>query len=233
VTVRATPAAAGSARPPSTAGRLADLSSYRYTVRIDGVGGPAAGLFAEISAPLGSPTPIAGQAVTLDVTGAYVKPDRATTTWRFSGNALTLTFIGRDRWAQFGTIITGPTPGNRTPNDMSLAGQAWDAAFSPMLSRLSCADAREIVNGMSTRRCTSRDTGATALNPVFEQFGAGPAGIRSVTSALTDVWLTDGAYPARLRSEISGLDGQGREFRLRIEIDVTDVNGQITVAAPR
>ena len=74
----ASTATTGSSGNVKTA-QLSSLDSYRYTLKMEGTGtgGPLADIRDSLGSIPGGTTPKANEAVTFNVDGAYVKPDKA------------------------------------------------------------------------------------------------------------------------------------------------------------
>jgi len=219
---------------PASGARLSSLRSYRYTLRIAGAGSPLVGLAGELLSQASLATPTISDSVTVDVSGAFVSPDRAVNDWRVGGLSFTLTYIGRDRWTTRAGTITGPNSASRDSSDISLSNQVWDDGILPILRFFACDNLRETVNGQATGKCVFRTPFKEQISSFLNWIGGGPNQIGSVTGSLIEVWLAeDGGHPVRVRAEMTGLDGRGLPFNLRVDLDVTNVNSAITINPPR
>lgn len=196
-------------------GKLADLNSYRYTIKIDGAGGL-----------LGAGVPGAANAA-LEMKGAYVKPDRGEYTITIGGQVLTTTTtIARQQWAAFAGITAPPTTlTNPTHSDYSLLADFWDDTLN--IGDFTCASGRETVNGVSTRKCTAKEAFAREALGGIDQLTLG-----TVSRASAEVWISDNGYPVKSLVEIGGTSS-GTSYTMKVEVNVTDINSNITINQPR
>ena len=229
------PANSPTADPTSTSGgtssgRLQDLDSYRYKVKLEGSGGP----LTDLSAGLGSiPGASAGDDVSMEVTGAYVKPDRAEMTISVGGISVALTSIGQQEWVSIGGLVQGPMPiSSAAAGDISIAVAFWDDGFLNSAGNFVCTGDRENVNGVSTRKCSIDKETFDQLRQLGGVFGDEESGIRDLTTFALELWVADAGYAVRVRAEMAGKDTGDNDFSLKVELDVTDVNANIEISPP-
>ncbi len=241
---KATPAPTG--RPgtqtngaaPVRAG-LADLTSYKCTLRIEGNGGPLADLESLLS-PTGA-TPGA-QAVSFEGNVTFVKPDKAQVSIKLGGETFGQTTIGRQQWSTLGGLTVGPNAvGPQTPSDLSVCASFWDDGFAESASSFQCTGSRESVNGQQTRKCSiDKNTFDQVRQLVGGVLGDPDSGIKDLTRFQMELWVTEGTnsvpagLPARFRADMAGKDMSNRDFAIKIDLDVTNINDSgLSVAAPK
>jgi hypothetical protein len=76
------------------------------------------------------------------------------------------------------------------------------------------------VNGISTQHYTSSYAG-------WSQYWNG-----DVEDAKGDVWMAAAGYPVRYRFEATGIDDEGYKGSVLWTMELTDVNGAVTIEAP-
>lgn len=222
----ATPAGEGLAP-----GSLGDLNSYRYSLKMEIRG--LESLWAEGMEGLGGAEPAAmPETLTLEVTGAFVAPDKAEARMRIGGLAdeLTMTVIGDQQWMKMGELAMGPTDFEGDLSDMSLAHAMW-GGFSEEAGALTCtSEKKETVNGVPSRYC---GIDKAAFEQLASLFGS-TEGMGEIEELSLDLWLAeDGGWPVRLRAEVAGTDEAGQEVAAKLEMDITDVNEDIDIKPPR
>jgi hypothetical protein len=222
-----------SAATPSEAaiapGSLGDLDSYRYSMTME-----LEGLESVISESLGALT---GEATTapetmeIEISGAFVAPDKAEIHMRISGldDELAMTIIGNQQWVKLGDLAMGPLEFTEDISEMDFALAMWEG-FSQEADGLTCtSERRETVDDVPARYCgIDRAT--------FERPGSlfgGTEEIDNVDELSLDMWLAeDGGWPVRLRVYMAGTDESGQEFEAKLEMEITDVNEQIEIKPP-
>jgi hypothetical protein len=215
--------------PEPAAGKLVDLTSYCYTLKLKGSGGPLADLGGAVA-----PTNAAAT-ISMAVEGAYVKPDKGEMKMKLGSLEVGQTTIGRQQWVSSGGLTQGPTQISAPEaEDLSFAAQFWDEGLLPSTGKLTCANNRETVNGAATRKCAIDQA-------TFEQlrrtaggiFSAEESGIRDINRFAFETWLTDSGHPARLRIDMAGKDVNGKEFSIKVELDVRNMNSdRINIRPP-
>jgi hypothetical protein len=167
----------------------------------------------------------------MEFSGAYVKPDKGEQRISFAGLVFSQTTIGRQQWVSFGGLTQGPTTLASAPSvsDLSFAADLWDE--SPFVE-FNCTGNRETVNGVSARKCSID----RATFDRLQQLGGGAFvddEIKEVTSLSFDLWTSDTRHPIRMRMDIAGIDLSNANFRFKIDMDITDINSNITINPPR
>lgn len=227
----------GSSSGSSGAAKLDAVNSYRYTVHMEGTGtgGPLAGMRDSIGSVPGQNTPTANEAITFDVNGAYVKPDKAQYTIKIGSFQVGQTVIGNQEWTTFGGVTSGPSPStSSTAADLSLIATIFDEDFSNnVANKTNCADGKETVNGVPTRKCSLDKAGLekldTQLGGFFEDTSP-----KDLKSFQLDLWNADpGGYPVKMTMELSGKDTDGKDYGLKVEMNLTDINKSIEIKAPK
>lgn len=230
-----TPRPSGSVTPSATGAvrrlRLPDLNSYRYSMRMEGT----PGVIAEI---VGRPVPSGVNPNTgtlvMEIKGAYVKPDRGTSTTSYGGTQLESVTIGRQQWRNVGGQFQAPTNlSSPDEEDYSFVASFWDNSADDFLKDFSCGSSRETVNGVSTRKCTADRATIDRLNREGKLFSAGGLDVPQFSSASAEIWTTDDGRVIRFRSNMAGKERSNREVTLKIEVDITEINASITINPPR
>ena len=215
--------ASGRTPPPSTFGRLSDLSSYKFTLKIEGSGGPLSELQAFFGAPLSAGTPAANQTVTFEVSGTYVKPDRGQQTFKIAGLTVTQTTIGRQQWTSVAGIQSGPDSVLGSLDDYSLAASLWEENFLDDPPDFNCTG-RESVDGVPSRKCGIDAQTFDAIGGFIRPF-LDSSEVSSLSKFSFEIWLAEtGNYPVRIRLEMTGKDASAKDFNVRLDMDVTNVN---------
>jgi hypothetical protein len=210
-------------------GRLPDLNSYRYTFHLEGT----AGLIAELSNS-NLPTGVNPNTGTLvfDVKGSYVKPDRGEATINLSGVNVTRVTIGRQQWTGVGGLVQGPANVSPSEEDYSFIASFWDESPANTLQSFTC-NTRETVNGIATRKCTADRAVIERLNQQGDLFSAGFLDLRSFTSGTAEIWVTDNDKVIRFRTDLAGTDSSNRNVVMKMDVDILDINTNITINPPR
>jgi len=228
------PRTPGAAATPSegglTTGSLADLDSYRYTMNMELEG--LESVFAEsLSAIPGQDPAALAESLTMEVTGAYVAPDKIEVRMSISGvdDELAMTTIGDQQWVEMGDLAIGPIQAVGDIEEMNLASIVWDG-FSADTGGLTCtSEKKETVNGVASNYC---GIDAATFEQLADLFG-GTGDMGDIDEFSLDLWLAeDGDWPVRMRANVAGTDETGKDFRAKLELDVTDVNEDFDIKAP-
>jgi hypothetical protein len=216
------PAARGT--PVGGAGKLNDLSSYRFAMRIEGSGGPLEGVASTFQA-LQTGTPDSRQDLVMEVNGAFVKPDRGQQTLKLGTFNLDITTIGKQQWTRVFGIQTGPESAARTTEDYSFAASIWDEGLVDSFSALGCTGT-DRVNGVAVKKCGVDSDSLGALIDAFGGLSADPtSGIRSITGGSMEAWLAQqGNYPVRINVNLAGTGSDNKAFKMKLSLDVTEIN---------
>jgi hypothetical protein len=211
--------------------RLPDLSSYKYTFKIEGT----AGLIAEISGstlPSGV-NPNTGTLV-FDVKGSYVKPDRGEATIAYGGVTVTRVVIGRQQWTRTNGALSGPAQITSSgDDDYSFVSAFWDSSATEALKDFSCSSSRETVNGVSTRKCTADRATVERLNKEGKLFTTGVLDLKSFSAGSAELWVADGDKVIRFRANVAGKDSSNRDVAFKMEVNISDINARFTIDQPR
>jgi hypothetical protein len=209
---------------------IANLNSYKYSLKMSGTGG----LVGDITSGLGGvggSTPASG--VVLEVSGAYIKPDKAQTSIKVAGFETSTTVIGNQQWSSFGGMVQGPTPATASDvEDANFLLGFWEGEdITDNIKDFKCGG-KENVNGVSAVKCTADkaliDKMAREDPSILSDLDAS-----SLSNANIDLWLADAGYPVRMRMDVAGKDLANKDFSFKVEMDVTEVNGNFQITAPR
>jgi hypothetical protein len=189
---------------------LAALQSYRYTTAFSFTGEGQAG-------------PESGS---VEVHGAVAGPDRHEMTWKDldTGDEFGVLRVGDQTWMLDGeTWNSVPTAVADVMSELVLAfapSMTWSGLAQGMETTSTYVGA-ETVSGVPTRHYTSTYRG-------WSQSWEG--GIRD---ALGDVWIAEAGYPLRYRFTARGLDKEGSSGSMLWTMELSDVNGSITIEVPQ
>jgi hypothetical protein len=216
---------------------LSDLESYRYSLRMEGTGtgGPLADIRDGLSSVPGGSTPRANEPVTFNVDGAYVKPDKATWQIKVGSFEVAQTVIGRQEWVTFGGQTMGPQPASSLdPADLSLAAAMWDQSNLPddVSGKMSCASGKENVNGVSTRKCDLDKAALSSMQRELEGFFE-DVSLKDLNAFNMSLWLADQGYPVKMSVDMAGKDASSRDYALKVQMDLTDINKSIDIKEPK
>ena len=244
-----TAAAAGTARPTATAegtvaaertpseegltpGSLSGLDSYRYTMKME-LQGLESILTESVGSLTGAEPGAAPETVLMEVTGAFVAPDKAEANISIGGLdeeiVMSMTVIGDQQWMKLGDLAMGPSEFEGDLTDMSLAEAMW-GGFSESGGVTCASEKKETVNGVPSLHCGIDEASFEQLSSLF----GGAEGMGGDIDDLSlDMWLAeDGDWPVRLRAHVAGTDESGQEFDAKLEMDITDINEEIDIEPP-
>jgi len=223
------PAAAATSRPSDSspacnAGKLADLNSYKFNMKIEGSGGPLSDVASTFGAFQGS-APSATQNLVMEVAGSYVKPDRGQQTLKLGNFTVDFTTIGKQQWTNVFGIQSGPDSASRSTEDYSFAATSWDEGLVDSFSAFGCSGS-ETVNGVQTKKC---GLDASQLSSLIDALGGltgdPTSGIKSIASGNMQAWLAQqGNYPVRISFDLKGKGSDTKDFALKFNLDITDIN---------
>jgi hypothetical protein len=188
---------------------LAALQSYRYTTVFLFTGE-------------GQAWPESGS---VEVRGAVAGPDRQEMTWKNldTGDQFGVLRVGDQTWMLDGETWNGvPTAVADVGSQLVLMfvpSMTW-GGFAEGMETTSTYVGTETANGVTARHYTSTYRG-------WSRYWEG--GIRD---ALGDVWIAEAGYPLRYRLTAKGLDKDGSSGSVLWTMELTDVNGSITIEAP-
>jgi hypothetical protein len=244
-----TAAAAGTARPTATAegtvaaertpsaegiapGSLSGLDSYRYTMKME-LQGLESLLTESVGSLTGAEPGTTPETILMDVTGAFVAPDKAEANISIGGLdedlVMSMTVIGDQQWMKLGDLSMGPSPFEGDLTDMSLAEAMW-SGFSESGGVTCTSEKKETVNGVPSLHCGIDEASFEQLSSLF----GGAEGMGGDIDDLSlDMWLAeDGDWPVRLRAHVAGTDESGQDFDAKLEMDITDINEEIDIEPP-
>lgn len=230
-TAAGSPAAAGTpAGEAVAAGSFGGLNSYRYTMSMELEG--LQSLLGEQMAALPGQDPTAlADHLEMEISGAFVAPDKAESHMRISGvdDELVLTVIGDQQWVSMGDMAIGPIAAMGDVSDLDFALLMWEG-FSEEAGGLTCAsEKQETVNDIATRYCGIDSASFEQLTSLF----GGTEETGDVDEMDLEMWLAeDGGWPVRLRVHVAGTDETGQEYDAKLDMDVTDVNEDIDISPP-
>jgi hypothetical protein len=194
----------------SSSDALAGLASYRYTT-----------VFSFTGETDGKP-----ESGSVEVHGAVAGPDRQQATWKNleTGEEFGVVRVGDQAWMLEGETWT-PVP-EMVADIMSQAilafapSMSWDALAEGM-GTASTYVGTETVNGIPSRHYTSTYQG-------WSEAWEG-----EVDDASGDVWIAEAGYPVRYRFAATGTNADGSKGTALWAMELSDVNGSITIAAPQ
>lgn len=207
---------------------IANLNSYKYTIKMSGSGGPLDGLDESLEG-LGANT----SNPTFEIAGSYIKPDKAQTTMKIAGLETSVTIIGNQQWTSFMGQTIGPSPATATDiTDANFLADFWtDDDLGDAIKDFKCGN-KENVNGVSATKCSLDKAGFEKLAKEDPDFMSG-IDVSSLTRATIDVWVADANFPVRMRMDVAGKETSGAAFDFKVEMEVTDVNANFQISAPR
>jgi len=213
-----------------TPGDLTTLNSYRYSMKMELEG--LQSLLTEQMAALPGQDPAAmAESLEIEISGAFVSPDKAESRMRISGvdDELALTVIGNQQWVELGDLAIGPIEAMGDVSELDFALMIWEG-FSEGSGGLTCAsEKKEKVNDVPTNYCGIDKATYEQLASLF----GGTEEMGDIDELSLDMWLAeDGGWPVRLRVHVAGTDETGQEFEAKLELDITDVNEDIEIKPP-
>ncbi len=226
-----TPAAAATPAGAALApGSLTGLNSYRYTMKME-LEGLESSLTEQMAAIPGQDPTAMAESLELEMSGAFVAPDKAESRMRISGvdDELALTVIGNQQWVELGDLAIGPMEATGDVSELDFALMMWEE-FSEGAGGLTCAsEKKETVNDVPTNYCGIDKATLEQLSSLF----GGTEEMGDIDELSLEMWLAeDGGWPVRLRVNVAGTDESGQEFKAKLEMDVTDANEDIEIKPP-
>jgi hypothetical protein len=197
-------------------------------MKLSGTGGPLADLTGELGS-LGS----SASNVALEVSGAFIKPDKAQTSIKVAGFSTSTVIIGNQQWTTFAGQTQGPLPATQSDvNDANFLTGFWEGeSLANNLKEFKCGG-KENVNGVSAQKCTADKATLERIAKDQPDFLEG-INASSLGNANIDIWLADAGYPVRMRMDVSGKDTSNKDFSFKVEMDVTEINGGFKIEAPK
>ena len=211
-------------------GALTTLNSYRYNMKMELEG--LQSLLTEQMAALPGQDPTADtESLKMEISGAFVSPDKAESRMQISGadDELALTVIGDQQWVEFGDLAIGPIEAMGDVSELDFVLMMWEE-FSEEAGGLTCAsEKKEKVNDVPSCYCGIDKATFEQLASLF----GGTEEMGDIDELSLDMWLAeDGGWPVRLRVHVAGTDETGQEFEAKLELDVTDINEDIEIKPP-
>jgi hypothetical protein len=131
--------------------------------------------------------------------------------------------------------------GPQTAGDLSLCAAFWDEGFAESGNAFQCSGDRESLNGQQTRKCSiDRQTFDQIKQFLGGVLSDPDSQIRELTRFQMEMWVTAGTnsipegLPVRFRTDMAGKDASGRDFSMKVDLDVTNINDSgLSVSAPR
>jgi predicted small lipoprotein YifL len=226
-TPAATPTPAGAALAP---GDLTTLDSYRYTMKME-LEGLESALSEQMAALPGQDPTAMAESLEMEISGAFVAPDKAESHMRISGvdDELALIVIGNQQWVELGDMAVGPIEAMGDVSELDFALMMWEG-FSEGAGGLTCAsEKKEKVNDVPTNYCGIDQATFEQLSSLF----GGTEEMGDIDELNLEMWLAeDGGWPVRLRVQMAGTDETGQEYEAKLEMDITDVNEDIEINPP-
>ena len=188
---------------------LAELQSYRYVTVFSFTG--------EVD---GEP-----ESGSIEMRGAVAGPDRQMATWKDleSGQEFGIIRIGDEAWMQEGETWTSvPTmvADLMAQAVLVFAPSAGWAELAEGVGTTATYVGTETVNGIPARHYTSTYTDWMQAEDVHVEDASG------------DIWMAEAGYPVRYRFTAIGVDEEGYRGSALWTMELSDVNGAVTIDAP-
>ena len=193
-----------------SAAALAGLSSYRYTTTFSFTGEDD-----------GKP-----ESGSVEVRGDVAGPDRQRIAWRDleTGEEFGLLRVGDRAWilddAEWTVVPTLVADAAAQAVLVYAPSVSW-GAFADGMGETSTYVGTEVVNGIRARHYRSTYRG-------WAEHWEG-----EITDASADVWIAEAGYPVRYHFAASGVDEDGSRGSIFWTMDLSDVNGPVTIDAPK
>jgi hypothetical protein len=200
--------------PPASisVGALADLESFRYSIKIS------------LSIPEMEEELLPGFASLLsdvEIRGASIPPDRSEMwmTFKESGHAVGTLIVGGEMW--FSSDGEWTQTANPTLDASLLTPEKISGAIVQEQTFAGVTPVQEALDGVPTLRYSATEEGTRLLWLLLNtEEEASAEGETSV-----DVWLTEeGDYPVRIAFDARSTDEEGRDALVTLEMRVTDLN---------
>jgi hypothetical protein len=180
----------------------------------------------------------------IDVTGAFVRPDRVKQTIKIGENTLTEWLIGRKLTTQYNKekaqTITVDLDADQDVLDSYMFAALWDNGFWEWYDHyaddgvLSCKPQDDKVNEITVRVCKFNMTDDDEVASLLQIYGSDS--FAKIDSATYQLYLADETQvhdaPVRLKIQVSGKDSKSKAEKLSFTMDITDLNKKtVTVDA--
>jgi hypothetical protein len=207
---------------------VSSLNSYRWEVTLEGKGSIVAELGPDVAGASGAAP---SDSVSYDLTGAYIKPDKAQMELTTSGLSVRQTVLGPQAWTTVGGVTTGPIEaGAGAADDLGLSGFFDVGDVFRDVQGFDCSGSQN-VNGVDTTLCSADkndyDKMAASVAGLLDN-----TGVESVKDFGLQVYIAkDGGYVVKTDMTWSGIGSDNKDFSLAIHLNVTDIN-QVTDIQP-
>ncbi len=201
------PAASGGAVTPAN---FSKLKSYEFDMTLTGV-----------SADFVPSAQGAAPPEKVEMSGAFIAPDKMRFTMKLRGEELAVVVIGKDQWVKLGGSWVGPQPGGQAE---SVIGDLGDGIAS---SNVKCENAKpEKVNGVDALRCSLSQGDIEKIAK-----SANPGSATDVSDTKVNLWIAkDGGYPVKL--EFTAKDKKTSKD-IGVKFELKNVNGNVKIDAPK
>ena len=154
--------------------------------------------------------------------GAFVSPDKSDIKLRLAGQEIGMVQLGDKAWVKFGNTWqpteAGDSPlGSGSPADMF-------KEFLPDESLKGAKTSKEKVNGVNTTRYSFDKKALEALGE--------EADLKEVSQADLDIWVNDDNVPVKVTMSMAGKDQSGQKVSMELQMNIKDINGNISIKAP-
>lgn len=216
-----TPAAGATSGATASSTGFSNLNSYKYKLVFSGTGGVVDEILSSFE-----------NAKSAEFSGAFIKPDKAQASIKGGSFEAVATVIGNQQWQSFNGLVQGPLPATAQDiADANIIDAFWESSFQENIKSFKCGG-KENANGVSATKCTLDKAGFETLLNQSDTFVPGLKG-STLSRAEAQVWLADEGYPVRMRMQGVGKDGANKDFDFKVEMDVTDINGNFQITAPK
>jgi hypothetical protein len=158
--------------------------------------------------------------------GAFVAPGDADVKLTYGGEEAHFVKVGNRAWSyengKWTETAVDDTPFTGTPLDMA-------KDFLPQEVLKVAKTSSETVNGVKTTRYSFDKA---ALESIAAQLGQATGGSEQLKSASLDIWITEDGIPVKIVLKAKASDDSGADVGIELEMNVNDINTDITIKPP-
>jgi hypothetical protein len=170
----------------------------------------------------------------IQANGSFVAPDQTDMTFKVGGQNFGLVTIGKKSWVKFGNTWQANDDADST--DLSSLTDLFSSGTGITGSTGGTNDvlkggktSQETVNGVKT---THYSFDKNAIQGMNTDLGGTDADFKSIDKASMDIWENSDNVPVKFSISIAGKDDQNKKIAFDFQMNIKDINSNITVKPP-
>jgi hypothetical protein len=208
--------------------KLADLKSFRFDLSMKlnlgslGSGASSSNPSTEDAFGAAMIGALLGGLGDIKAEGAFVSPDKSDVKLRLAGQEIAMVQVGDKAWVKFGNTWQATDAGDSLLGSSSPADMFKE--FLPNEVLKGAKTKKETVNGVKTTRYSFDKKALEALGE--------EADLKEVSQADLDIWVNDDNVPVKVTMSMAGKDEKGQKVSVELQMNIKDINGNISIKAP-